>query len=686
LLRFLPFAGSEEVEEEIWFGLDALTARQQRIPAAISEALQDDSPVRRALAGYMLARRGDREQRATAKKLLADSDPLVRLRTAQGLLGAKDKTAVPILIALLEDAPVLLAWQAEELLCYAAGEGAAPGVVVGLGSADARQKCREAWAAWWKTQGDQVDLRKRDEESRRPILLLLWGTGFNDPNNVWVSGCDGRVRWKLEMPGRSGKTEFSVMDVHLMMPAGRLLIAQFSYESSNQRPEDVAGITERGLDGEVFRRHRMNDAVQCRRLPNGNTWILSRRGEIQEVSPSGEIVSSQRMVGPNRKGRIEVLAAGSWLPSPALPLRNGHTLVTEQKNFPSPIREVEPGGKVLWENPWGSDIQKRLILDLVRLGFDVPRPKDFDLRTVPTRVRELSSKDPEVRWRSALALQQIGPSAREAIPHLTDALTDTEPRIRNVAEGALNVILTTQDFALVRKLAEDSRTPVRAGAMVFLWKFTDQAKEVVPLLREGLRDRDAEVRAKAVGRLSSFPSERKLFVPDLIESLKDTAVVGEARHGNTVACCAADALGWFQADARPAVPALTEAAKGGGRKLRSGAIRALASIALADRSCLRDVLLVLVEALRDKTTPALRLQAAQELGRLGPESKLAVEDLVSLFRDPELGPEYKKVAADSLGNIGLGAKVAIPVLREALQDQDYGVRTAVADALKKIQP
>ena len=101
LMRFLPCADFEELQDALWFGLDSLTVRQGKIDPRLTDALRSPVAVRRAAAACIVGRRGDAEQRAAVQKLLSDAEPEVRLRAAQGLLAARDKTGVPALIALL---------------------------------------------------------------------------------------------------------------------------------------------------------------------------------------------------------------------------------------------------------------------------------------------------------------------------------------------------------------------------------------------------------------------------------------------------------------------------------------------------------------------------------------------------------------------------------------------------------
>src|SRR5213075_2670972 len=83
-------------------------------------------PGRRQIAACLVGRHGTSEQREQVRKLLAEADPLLRLRAAQGLLAGRQKDALPTLIDLLVDTPRDVAWQAEELLCYAAGPDSPP--------------------------------------------------------------------------------------------------------------------------------------------------------------------------------------------------------------------------------------------------------------------------------------------------------------------------------------------------------------------------------------------------------------------------------------------------------------------------------------------------------------------------------------------------------------------------------
>ena len=105
------------------------SAQQERQDVSTSEralrsGLRDSLPACRAAAAYALARVGDPAIRTRVRGLLADPQPWVRLRAAEGLLAAHDKAAIPALLALLTDGSADLSDRAESDLLRVAGDKA----------------------------------------------------------------------------------------------------------------------------------------------------------------------------------------------------------------------------------------------------------------------------------------------------------------------------------------------------------------------------------------------------------------------------------------------------------------------------------------------------------------------------------------------------------------------------------
>ena len=105
------------------------------------------------------------------RRLFADADPNIRVRAAQGLLAAREKAAIPVLLALLGEGPAQVAQQANDLLT-APRARRHPAESLGEGK-EQRAKCHAAWEAWWKQQETKLDLTKADVDLETLNLSAL---------------------------------------------------------------------------------------------------------------------------------------------------------------------------------------------------------------------------------------------------------------------------------------------------------------------------------------------------------------------------------------------------------------------------------------------------------------------------------------------------------------------------------
>jgi HEAT repeat protein len=160
LFDYLPTADSEATEEEVFNTLAILGVKDGKVDKLLDDALKDKQPTRRAAAGLVLARSGSAEQRKAAQALLADPDPTVRFRTAQGLLAGRDRSAVPVLCALVGEGPMGIGTRAEELLQCLAGTQP-PRTPAFSDDAPLRKRARQIWEEWWK-QNAKMDLAKAE--------------------------------------------------------------------------------------------------------------------------------------------------------------------------------------------------------------------------------------------------------------------------------------------------------------------------------------------------------------------------------------------------------------------------------------------------------------------------------------------------------------------------------------------
>jgi hypothetical protein len=353
LLRFLPFNEDEAVEEEALDCLCTLAQVEGHIHPALVAAMANEVPAQRSAAAYVLARIGEPDQHALVHGLLGDPDPKLRLRAAQGLAFAEDKAVIPVLVALLAEAPLGLSWQAEDSLRRLAGPGA-PAFTLADGDAEARRKSRQAWTAWWRAHADDVDWQAIRDPHR---LLGLTVIAEMDRNCVWECGPDGRPRWKIE--NLQGPMDAQVL------ATGRVLIA----ENLGQR------VTERDFRGNILWEKRTDEnPISCQRLVNGNTFIVSyqsmievnyegkevfrytrgpgywifsahklKNGHIVFISGQGGLVE---LDGAGKELRtLQVNDRGGWCTVEGLP--SGNFLVSISGR--NKLLEFDPSGKVVWE-------------------------------------------------------------------------------------------------------------------------------------------------------------------------------------------------------------------------------------------------------------------------------------------------------------------------------------------------
>jgi hypothetical protein len=205
-------------------------------------------------------------------------------------------------VALLTEAPLPLAWQAEDLLGRLADEQG-PSVGISRGDEADRRRCRSAWEAWWKERGPGADLARArlDEVLLGLNLVCELDSGIGrGVGRVWECGRDGKPRWQITNIQRP-------IDAHVL-PGGRVLVAEHG----------PSRVTERDRDGKVLWEHKTpSQPVGCQRLSNGNTFIVTYN-EVLEVTPDHKPVFSQRIVG--------------GMAYHGQKLRNGHVLYVQSNN------------------------------------------------------------------------------------------------------------------------------------------------------------------------------------------------------------------------------------------------------------------------------------------------------------------------------------------------------------------
>jgi len=663
LLALLPSVADEELQDDIWYALDAVAQRGRAMPQGVAERGTDAIPSVRAASAYLLARRGEVAQRAVARKALSDKDPLVRLRVAQGLLGAKDKAGIPALIAMLEAAPFSIAWQAEELLRYAAGEGGAPDPVVGRENGPGRKKCSAAWQTWWEQEGARLDLRQRDDESRRPLLLLMCSESA--PARVWLTGCDGRPRWEFEI-----SKAHHVVEAYLLPGEQVTFVENDKMNTGRYRVGNLD--LKRNSVGWVYQ--AAAEIVSYERLSNGNWLLLEDNKRLIWLDKGGRVLRSEV---------VTLEEARKHWPPGQVGLRNGNTLLNDTRFYR--FFERTQDGKLVWVLPGAvTRHTARPCYPLVGLGFDTPRPKDFDLMSAPTALIALGSKDADVRLVGAISLRASKERPAGAFRTILNSADEAEDEVRRAIGNAAWTFAQPEDFSLVLATATDKRARVRRFAMDLLRKFDAKADEVVPALVKGLKDDDAGVRQTASWSLRTLGPKAEPAIPDLIRLLKDN--VRPDSHSIPLATTAADTLTFMPAARAPLLGLYAESAKSQDETFRALVFEAIIRLSIHDKDLSAKFMPEMRAALRGDAGNSARravLSGVIPGGFVLPDE--LVPDLVGVARDKTVEKRQRDAAITQLWRLEGKAKIAIPLLEELAKDADEDIRRQALFALERIR-
>jgi HEAT repeat protein len=680
--------------------------------AALRAALVDPDTSRRSAAGLVLARRGNPEQVAAVLPLLRDEDAIVRLRTAQGLVGHDDARGLPALVDLLSG-PIDVAWQAEELLRWVAQESA-PVELVENGTAARRSACQAAWAKWLVDPVRNIDWQALRKAPRRPGLFLTCRQ-----EGIQLFGSDGAPRFATKNDQMG-----SFVDAHLM-PDGRLLA--YDDNDAEVRLYDVSGKLVwkwKAPAGEI--------ALSLQPLPGEKRILVVTDEQLHELTWNGKQASSLRLgdiffldaclidsvryaavtdegffLIERTSGRIlhelripwrtNNLENGKLLPLPdgmlgvvsphldrvlvfdlaglvfsgpvgrprqilsAARYRSGNWLLS-QPTGGGRLAEYAADGRIIREVLLPQIVLRvRLVLEDLRLGLDDDPPAGFTVDSAEYRIAALKSPDPVLRRRSAIALGQYRDHATQAIPALVAALS-------------------TDDVAVQTNAA---------------YSLAQMGPSALPALLKVVREATPAVRLAAVQGLGQMRDNAAPAVPDLLELLEAPGSAAALRVG------VCETLGAIGATASTACPALRTVTRDKDARVRRAAVIALGNIGKGEPETVQS----LIAALDDSEVVAV--PAAIALGQLGSPARPAVAHLLRILERPkesgakvysfavrqaavsaliELGrnaaeaapalavvlrdtkddPEMRRLCIRALGRMGAPAQVALPALRETL--------------------
>jgi HEAT repeat protein len=227
---------------------------------------------------------------------------------------------------------------------------------------------------------------------------------------------------------------------------------------------------------------------------------------------------------------------------------------------------------------------------------------------LPALMRLVKDPEPSVQTQVALALWSTDQNAEVALPILRMVIVDVDNKDRWEAIDAVGTISVQANppirglMTVVVSALKDRDARVRMQAAKWLFRREKQARVVVPLLRDGVNDRDVSVRIAAVEALGELGAEARV-VPLLTKALEDRDV--------SVRLTAEEALARGGADS---VLQLIEALKGSSPKVRLGVVRALGLMGPGAKEATK-----VLEGLRDDADKAVSKAAESALREVWPK-------------------------------------------------------------------
>ncbi len=290
-------------------------------------------------------------------------------------------------------------------------------------------------------------------------------------------------------------------------------------------------------------------------------------------------------------------------------------------------------------------------------------------KVVPDLCEALGDKN-ACYW-ACLALADLGPKAKTAIPQLAKLLDSEQPDVR------MQALLTLAEIGPAAKslaprvaqvLTTDKFESVQYAAAYALGRFGD--KSVVPALEKVLDSKDAFLRVAAAWSLLRLQADSGPGVDKAVQII----LQGIQSKDTNVRDAAARALADDSIPAKGVTEAFRKALEG----IHDPA--QMEEIAHALASAGEKIVPACIRSLNEQGK--LRFYALRVLTRLGPKAADAVPALIKTLNDPD--PKLRREAEFALGAIGPQAAAAVPSLIERLDDEDDAVRYAACYALGKI--
>ncbi|HLJ95869.1 MAG TPA: HEAT repeat domain-containing protein [Gemmataceae bacterium] len=254
----------------------------------------------------------------------------------------------------------------------------------------------------------------------------------------------------------------------------------------------------------------------------------------------------------------------------------------------------------------------------------------------------------------------ISQDYRDLLPILLTVLKDEDEDVRRETLTALtepkklNAVPKENVSALLEALRDEHRE-IRQHAYLAIGKFLPDERRAMPHLIAALIDKDPKVRDYAVADVHKFGLDAQEAVPALLAALRipDTSTTSRRLIVETLAL-----VGQHPQMVVALLVALED---------KDADIGKRAENALVKLKVKQEDVPALIEGLQNQRSEFVRANAADALGRIGPEAAAAVPALIIAAKDKELPVRIRAIR--TLGLIGPEARSCVKVLAEILRER-----------------
>jgi hypothetical protein len=349
LLAITPFAAVEPLRSALRRAV-AATLREGDVPRLV-EALRSPAAETRALAVATLPAAAAEEALAHVPALLSDPSAAVKLTAARALANLGQRSALPVLVQLLDEDELPLRVEAFRTLRAATGH---PLAFIVYDPPEKRATQVAAWDAWLAGEGRTATLKFPLREAAIDLGRLLVCDQQN--NQLIEYDAQDKETWKKSTPpqpwGCQGLenghrlvcsfTEKVVVEYDAAgeevwraggLPAGPTSVQRLDSGNTLLACTESSDVIELDRAGKVAWQAKIEGRpVDARRLEDGRTLVaLQNAQKVVEVDQAGKIV-------------WELTGVGNVFSSQRL--ENGNTLVCTVGH--TQIREFDRSGKVVW--------------------------------------------------------------------------------------------------------------------------------------------------------------------------------------------------------------------------------------------------------------------------------------------------------------------------------------------------